>query len=204
MTRVEKIQYYISIVLKMILGVIIVVTAVRHQMFLSFASVFVLSLSFLPSLISRSFKINLPVEVDFVLVVALSLHYVLGEYENFYVKVSWWDLFLHAGNSVILGFVGFLFAYGLLLTSRIKAKPFFVAAFAFSFAVMIGALWEIFEFSVDQFFGFNMQKSGLVDTMTDIIMDVLGAFLVSALGFVYMKSGKQAWMQGVIERFAKK
>ena len=31
--------------------------------------------------------------------------------------------------------------------------------------MMIGAVWEIFEYGMDQTFGLNMQKSGLDDTM---------------------------------------
>ena len=37
------------------------------------------------------------------------------------------------------------------------------------FAITIGALWEVFEFGMDQLFGLNMQKSGLLDTMGDLI-----------------------------------
>ncbi len=60
----------------------------------------------------------------------------------------------------------------------------------FCFAVASGAIWEIFEFLMDQFFGLNMQKSGLMDTMTDLIMDSLGAFLASAFGYIYLINKK--------------
>jgi len=36
--------------------------------------------------------------------------------------------------------------------------PRFVAFFAFTFSVSVGTLREIFEFSMDQLFGANMQK----------------------------------------------
>lgn len=108
---------------------------------------------------------------------------------------------MHAGNSLVWGMAGFIVAFSLLLTSRIKAKPFFVAFFALSFSVFIGAIWEIFEFAMDYFFGFSMQKSGLVDTMTDLIVDVLGAFFVSVLGFLYMKHKKKGIIHKIMVKF---
>jgi hypothetical protein len=86
----------------------------------------------------------------------------------------------------------------------------FVALFAFLFAVSVGALWEIFEFSMDRVFGTTMQKpmfqdpSGLTDTMWDLIVDTLGAFMISALGWWYMKrkvhSFVDVWIRRFIER----
>ena len=77
------------------------------------------------------------------------------------------------------------------------AIPGFVAFSAFLFAVGIGAIWEIFEFCMDGFFVSNMQKemlgdpSGSTDTMWDLIVDTLGAIVISVLGYGYFKSGKK-------------
>ena len=57
---------------------------------------------------------------------------------------------------------------------------------SFGFAVTIGTLWEIFEFLMDWFFGFNMQKSGLVDTMTDLLINAIGAAIAAAIGYFYV------------------
>jgi hypothetical protein len=40
---------------------------------------------------------------------------------------------------------------------------------------------------MDSLFGLNMQKSGLRDTMWDLIVDALGALVVSILGYLYLK-----------------
>ena len=37
----------------------------------------------------------------------------------------------------------------------------------------------------------NMQKSGLVDTMTDLIVDVFGAALAAVFGYRYLKLKRQ-------------
>ena len=65
--------------------------------------------------------------------------------------------------------------------------------FSFCFAVTLGVLWEIYEFSVDYLFGWNMQRSGINDTMTDLMVDALGAFAVSLLGYLYMKGDIKAF-----------
>lgn len=74
------------------------------------------------------------------------------------------------------------------------------------FALGVGALWEIFEFTMDSLFGMNMQKpmlgdpSGLTDTMWDLIVDATGALVISVLGWRYLKNLTNApfWSAGLI------
>lgn len=81
-------------------------------------------------------------------------------------------------------------------------RPRFVALFAFMFAVGMGALWEIFEFAMDQLFGMNMQKSGLIDTMWDLIVDTAGALVIALLGWVYLRtSGSDSFLERWIVGF---
>ena len=99
---------------------------------------------------------------------------------------------------MLLGVIGFLLVYVLNETEEIDLhmKQGFVAFFAFLFAIGIGSLWEIFEFTMDTIFSMNMQKamlndpSGLTDTMWDLIVDTLGALIIAVLGFGYLKSAK--------------
>ena len=84
-------------------------------------------------------------------------------------------------------------------------SPFFVSLFAFCFAVSIGALWEIYEFTFDGLLGFNMQKfmlangkmlegnDALRDTMKDIITDSLGAVTATIIGYIGLKKNK-TWL----------
>ena len=72
---------------------------------------------------------------------------------------------------------------------------------SFSFAITIGALWEIFEFAMDQVFGLNMQKTGLVDTMWDLIVDTLGAGLGATAGFFYLKGRELGGLTAALREF---
>lgn len=183
------------------MGLLVLISAFRQELFLVSFSLFVLLLSLVPTIVSKSYKMNLPIEIDLTVTLVLYLHFVLGEYSHFYVKVWWWDIFLHFGNSIILGLIGFILAYGLLLTSKMEARPILASLFSLSFSVFMGVIWEIFEFFMDYFFGFTMQKSGLVDTMTDLMVDVMGALVVSAAGFFYMRKKKEGFFTRLIKRF---
>ena len=185
------------------MGLLVLISAIRQDIFLVATSLMALFLSFAPWIITRNFKIKFPVEVDLVITIMLYLHYALGEYSGFYVKIWWWDLFLHGANSIVLGMVGFIMAYALLITSKIQAKPFLISFFALTFAVFVGVIWEIFEFTMDSLFGFTMQKSGLVDTMTDLIVDLIGATVVSFFGFFYIKKPTHGIFGKIVKTFVK-
>lgn len=201
MNRYESTQYKLSIALKIMIGALVLISAFRQELFLTSVSLTVLFFSFMPTIVSKNYRIRLPIEVDFIVTLLLYLHFVLGEYDHFYLKFPWWDLLLHSGNSIILGFLGFILAYSLMLTSKMSTKPILASLFSLSFAVFIGVLWEIFEFSMDYFFGFSMQKSGLVDTMTDLMMDVVGGAVVSVAGFFYMKKKKEGLFSRLLRKF---
>ena len=64
-----------------------------------------------------------------------------------------------------------------------------------------GAVWEIFEFGMDQIFGLNMQKSGLQDTMFDLIVDALGGLFVSVLVYKYLKNGERSIVTEFVRKF---
>lgn len=101
---------------------------------------------------------------------------------------------LHSISGIVLGIIGFMFVY--LLNEKyteVKLSPFFVVMFAICFAVSMGVVWEFFEFTMDRAFGFNMQRfrlenqDGLIDTMTDLFVGLIGAIITAIVGFVYIK-----------------
>jgi len=156
---------------------------------------------FLPTIIERRLSIDFPNEFEIITVIFIFSAIYLGEVHAFYVKIWWWDIFLHTLSGLIVGAIGFSLVYILNRHSSvaINLSPVFVSIFSFCFALAIGALWEIYEFAMDSLFGMNMQKSGLVDTMWDLIFDALGALVFSVLGYLYLK-GKIR----IIEKFTGK
>lgn len=159
-----------------------------------------------PFVLGRRFRVFIPPEFELLAIVFAFASLFLGEIRGYYARYWWWDAVLHTASGFLLGILGFLLVHVLNEKEEIELhmKPAFVALFAFMFAVGMGAIWEIFEFGMDQLFGMNMQKSGLVDTMWDLIVDTVGAAIIAALGYGYLsKAGNESflerWIDGFIE-----
>jgi mannose/fructose/N-acetylgalactosamine-specific phosphotransferase system component IIC len=148
---------------------------------------------FLPSILAKRLKWNIPKSAMISYLIFLYCAIVLGEVQDFYYKVPSWDVVLHAFSGGMLAVLGFIIIYSLNEQKKIKVhlSPLFVSIFAFCFALTIGTLWEVYEFSVDGLLGLNAQKhtlatgeqlvgrSALKDTMKDLIVDAIAAFVVS-------------------------
>lgn len=161
----------------------------------------------IPSLLAHKFKFEIPFFLYIAYIIFLYCSIFLGEAQSFYYKIPHWDTILHAMSSLMLGFFGFMFITILNRDEHtlMRLSPFFVSLFAFCFAVTIGAIWEIYEFTMDGLMGFNMQKHStangipleghlaLADTMKDIIIDAIGAFAASLMGYIGLKQNKK-WM----------
>ncbi|MEX0933827.1 MAG: hypothetical protein WD003_01010 [Candidatus Paceibacterota bacterium] len=139
-----------------------------------------------PFFLTEKFYFYIPLEFEFLLNIFIYTTIFLGEIRGYYTKFWWWDMVLHLGSGIALGFLGFLILYVLYRSGRFITTPFLLSFFSFCFALALGALWEIFEFSMDSFFGFTMQNS-LADTMRDLIADTLGAFIAALSGYFYIR-----------------
>ncbi|UCE05651.1 MAG: hypothetical protein JSW07_18960 [bacterium] len=200
LTRAERIELTISYALKIIVIFTIIGSIIEFNLFLIASSFIILLFSALPAIVERKMRITLPVEVDFVITTFLFTHFILGETANYY-RFWWFDISLHISSGIIIGLVGFVIIYFFLYTNRIEANPFMVVVFSVSFALAAGALWEIFEFFMDKTFGFNMQKSGLVDTMTDLIVDFVGACIVGFGAYRYLTKDEGGIIKSFVKRF---
>jgi hypothetical protein len=104
--------------------------------------------------------IEIPAEFHLTAVVFIFASLYLGEIQDFYHRFWWWDIALHSSAGLLMGIVGFLLVYLLNESKRVELHmtPVFISLFAFSFAVTIGTLWEIFEFTMDQLFGLTCKN----------------------------------------------
>lgn len=124
---------------------------------------------------------------------------VLGRTYDFYGLVPYWDKILHTLSGLMFAFVGFCAAPAY---SGGK-KAVYAALFALMFSLATGYAWELLEFGGDYLFGMNSQRwrnglvaelggglfvtdvpqgSGLIDSMTDMLVNLIGA--LAALPFV--------------------
>jgi len=179
----------------------------------AFTSSGIIAITLIPFFVERRFRVHIPPQFQLMGIGFAFASLFLGEVRGYYTKFWWWDIVLHTTSGLLLGIVGFLLVHVLNEIEKIgmQLKPGFVAFFAFLFAVGLGALWEIFEFSMDTLFGTNMQKpmlhdpSGLLDTMVDLIVDTLGALVISVFGYHHLKMvGSTSFLERWIEHFIAK
>ncbi len=170
-----------------------------------------LGASFLPSILEKTWKINIPSNMEIIFILFCTASLLLGEIGEFYIKYSWWDSLLHTLSGSLIAVVGFVlinyFNYNEHYT--LKINPLFCALFVFCFSITCGAIWEIFEWLIDGLNNSNMQRfrdnitaepflgrEALRDTMKDIILDTIGAFVVAILGFIDIKIER-----GIVQKF---
>lgn len=206
--RVDNIYFKFSTIFRIILLVALVIELIEQRWTLVFVTVFALFLTFFPYFFEKRYNIEIPPELHLFIVLFIYASIYLGEVKGYYDKFLWWDTLLHAGSGFALGIIGFAIMYVLYKVHKVKASPSIISFFSFCFALALGALWEIFEFSMDVFFGFNMQKvqigTGVTDTMLDLIVDSIGALLASIGGYFYLKKGDSFIYTKLINYFEKR
>lgn len=149
----------------------------------------------LPSLLQHKFHLALPNLMTVILVLFVFAAVYLGEVRSFYYRFAYWDKFLHTFSGVMLGAASFSVIQILHDMEKIRLRASLIALFAFCFAVAAGAVWEIYEFAWDSALDLNMQKyatetgellvgrNALMDTMTDLTVDTIGALAISIIGY---------------------
>ena len=206
-TFADYINARLSFILKATLGVGAVSMFWQGQYQTTVEILVILVITLLPVFLGKKFDVKIPHSFETLAVAFVFMSLFLGEVYSYYTIYWWWDLVLHSGSAFLLGILGFLLVYVLNESKGVDLdlNPNFIALFAFMFAVGIGVLWEIIEFGADQLSGFNMQKSGLVDTMWDLIVDVLGALIISILGRGFLKNREEgSFLERWIEEFIEK
>lgn len=165
----------------------------------------------LPGIVEKKIKIEIPSTMLLLYTLFLYCAIYLGEVKNFYYAIPYWDTILHTFSGAMLGALGFSFVSLLNRQQQIPVQltPVFVSLFAFCFAITLGVFWEIYEFTFDALLGLNMQKfalesgellvgrNALTDTMKDLIVDSIGAFVMSVIGYISLRY-KKGWIEDLL------
>lgn len=130
-----------------------------------------------PQFLDKKLSVTIPVGLETVILIFIFSAEILGEINAFYVKIPIWDSILHTTNGFLMAAIGFALIdlFNRSEKFSIKMSPYFVAFFAFCFSMTVGVLWEFFEFSMDQFFGLDMQKDWIVTAINSVKLNPTGA-----------------------------
>ncbi|MBQ7376894.1 MAG: hypothetical protein IJW71_01045 [Clostridia bacterium] len=243
-------------VLYIILNAVVIASIVSAAIQAHWESVFIgflaMMLLLIPTAVERSLKVKLPTALETVALLFIFAAQILGEMNDFYVHIPWWDDLLHTVNGFMFAAFGFALVDILNRSERSKfnLSPVFLAMVAFCFSMTIGVLWEFFEYFADGILRVDMQKDsivtairsmelsdpahptiirlteisktvvnygegqqyvieggyldiGLHDTILDLIVNFIGAFVFSVFGFIYVK-GTGRHSKKIAEQFIPK
>ena len=160
-----------------VLRSLIVLTAVLSALRNDYESVFIAVITFflmlLPSILSRSLRIELPGTLEIILLCFIFASTILGEINKFYVRVPHWDTVLHTINGFCFAAIGFALVDMLNRHERVSLRlsPLFLAIVAFCFSMTIGVLWEFYEYAGDRLFVLDMQKDTVIGDFNSVTLD---------------------------------
>ena len=162
-----------------------------------------MGLTFAPGFAAKKNIIAMPIWLQVFISLFTTFAMFFGEILKFYDRFIWWDTMLHLLSGFMCSALGFLLFVSLNRDSSVRSQinPAAVVLFTLCFSIACGAVWEIFEFAADSLLGMNMQRwqtveaanaaelinisnfsnPGLIDTMKDIICDIVGSLISMAV-----------------------
>ena len=159
-----------------ILRILIVVIMIRSIFIGNYEGVFTCILTLLllliPSFLKGALRISIPPLFESIIYLFIFSANILGELAHFYAHIPIWDTMLHTLNGFLFAAVGYSTVELLNRSSKkIKLSPLYLTLVAFCVSMTIGVLWEFFECGMDLFFGTDMQKDFIVDTIRSTKLD---------------------------------
>lgn len=170
--KTKKRSLLVYLVLRVLVIACMVLEIVRGEWNNAFLCLLSLVLFTIPGIIEEKFKIGIPSLLEAIIYLFIFSAEILGEINNFYGNIPQWDTILHTLNGFLAAGVGFSLIDILNESSKnIKLSPIFVAIVAFCFSMTIGVLWEFFEYGVDTYLRFDMQKDKIVSSISSVTLD---------------------------------
>ena len=178
--KLERQENKRSLKAYIILRTLVIAVMIRQCFLGNFENVFMcgltLILMLIPSFVQVTFRIELPTALEIIILMFIFSAEILGEVNEFYIKIPGWDTLLHTLNGFLAAAIGFSLVNLLNNDDRLtfNLSPFFVAIVSFCFSMTIGILWEFFEFSMDWFFATDMQKDTVIHTINSVMLNPNG------------------------------
>lgn len=161
--REHKSSFMVYLILRILVIVMLVLQVLNQNYENVFLCILTLLLLIVPSFVQVTFKIELPTTLEIIVLFFIFAAEILGEINEFYLLFPFWDTVLHTLNGFLAAAIGFSLVDLLNRSERtvFNLSPVFTAftaIVAFCFSMTIGVVWEFFEFGMDQFLGYDMQK----------------------------------------------
>ena len=172
----KKLVYTVYFVLRLSVVLMLVAQFFNGNFENVLLCVLTLVLFTLPSLFERRLHIDLPDTLEIIILLFIYAAEILGEIQSYYTQFHGWDTMLHTMNGFLCAAIGFALVDMLNRTEKfsLSLSPVFMSIVAFCFSMTIGVLWEFFEFGMDQWLLFDMQKDTVINTISTVSLDPAG------------------------------
>lgn len=162
----KKKELLVYLILRGLILLCMVLQILRGDLNNAFLCLLSLLLFTIPTFIEDKFKIEFPTVLEGTMYIFIFSAEILGEVNNFYGIIPYWDTILHSINGFLCAGVGFALVDLLNENSKTyKISPLFVSIVAFCFSMTIGVCWELFEFTMDNYFKLDMQKDMIISSV---------------------------------------
>ena len=169
-TKKKSLLVYFTLRILVILCMILeLVRGDLNNAFLCFLS---LMLFTIPTFIEDKFKIGIPSLLESIIYIFIFSAEILGEINNFYGNIPYWDTMLHTINGFLAAGVGFSLVDLLNENNKnINLSPLYVALVSFCFSMTIGVVWEFYEYGMDKYLNLDMQKDRIINKIATVYLD---------------------------------
>ena len=166
----SKTTLWLYVILRFLVILCMVLEILKGNWSNVFLCVLTLILYLIPYFVDKKLNIDLPNTMDILIFLFIFAAEILGEIQNFYGIIPYWDTILHTLNGFLCAAIGFALIDILNQSKKvpIDLSPIFVAVVAFCFSMTVGVLWEFFEYSADNILNLDMQKDELVQTISSV------------------------------------
>ncbi|MEG1742187.1 MAG: hypothetical protein RR237_04840 [Acetivibrio sp.] len=178
--KMELCEHRSSFIVYVTLRILVIVVMILQLLNGNYENVFLCILTLLllvvPSVLQVNLRIEIPSPLEITILLFIFAAEILGEIREFYIIFPYWDTMLHTINGFLAAAIGFSLVDILNRNERfsINLSPIFVAIVAFCFSMTIGVLWEFFEYGVDVFLKFDMQKDTVIHGISSVMLDPMG------------------------------
>ncbi len=178
--NMELREHKSSFMVYFFLRILVIVVLIRQIFNGNYESVFLciltLLLMLIPSFVQVTFKVELPTTLEIIVLLFIFAAEILGEINEFYIIIPFWDIILHILNGFLAAAIGFSLVDLLNRHEKpsFKLSPLFMVIVSFCFSMTIGVVWEFFEFGMDRIFRFDMQKDTIVNAISSVMLDAEG------------------------------
>ena len=185
----------------LILRIFVIATIIR-QVYLwnlegAFLGLLTLLLFTIPSFANKKFNIELPKTLEVIVLLFIFSSTILGEINEFYLRIDNWDTILHTINGFIMAGIGFSLVDILNNNdhTHMNLSPKYVIVTAICFSMTIGILWEFGEYAADQYFNWDMQKDTVITEIHSVLLNPEGGNNVKSIEIESLYVNGEDWMK---------